>query len=545
MNAKRAIRIAGAAVTIYVAAAIGIQAGLRALAIATVVFLGIAVSAGLVFGFVRLRISAVLFAAVLPLALWIWVFGSYSFTRDVLGGALGLVLAWPLARWLTGWRRVLLGGEEEPPERPRRRFVRRFLLATFVLIWAINSSLNVVFESDTLPRNATPLAVARGNDAPWPDLDVGVALSGGGYRATLMHAGVLAELDAMRVPVSAVSSVSGGSIVGSFYAAGGAPADLRDAIAAGRFNLKRDLADMHNTLRLPFPFELPYVEARLFPWMAFGRVDVQAGLVDRVLLGGVTLGEIEDPGRPRLQICTSDLRTGSAVGLSSDGALVQSPARPARDRRGGAIPYEVRREFHAAIDPATPVADLVAASGAFPGAFAALELTLPEGNGSEPRRLLLADGGIVDNWGVGLLLGRAREPGDDPWRLDALLVSAGGRVFAQEEEVPAPEEVRRAIDIIYETAGWRPVDLVGEPKRPPIVLLRPDDVAHDTPEYRTFAATTTLTDRFSDEDARRLFDLGRALVRNAAGEIEALLDAAARERLAADPADPTGAEPPL
>jgi len=52
---------------------------------------------------------------------------------------------------------------------------------------------------------------------------VAVSLSGGGYRAALFHAGVLNELDQLGVRIQAVSSVSGGSIIGSFYAVGGRP----------------------------------------------------------------------------------------------------------------------------------------------------------------------------------------------------------------------------------------------------------------------------------------------------------------------------------
>src|SRR5437868_15290628 len=48
---------------------------------------------------------------------------------------------------------------------------------------------------------------------------VGLALSGGGFRAALFHAGVLArlaELDALR-HVEVLSCVSGGSILGALY----------------------------------------------------------------------------------------------------------------------------------------------------------------------------------------------------------------------------------------------------------------------------------------------------------------------------------------
>ena len=48
---------------------------------------------------------------------------------------------------------------------------------------------------------------------------VGLALSGGGYRASLFHIGVLARLAECNVlrRVEVLSCVSGGSIVGAYY----------------------------------------------------------------------------------------------------------------------------------------------------------------------------------------------------------------------------------------------------------------------------------------------------------------------------------------
>ena len=51
------------------------------------------------------------------------------------------------------------------------------------------------------------------------DGKLGLALSGGGFRAALFHVGVLAQLaeqDLLRF-VSVISTVSGGSIIGAFY----------------------------------------------------------------------------------------------------------------------------------------------------------------------------------------------------------------------------------------------------------------------------------------------------------------------------------------
>ncbi|MFK7896999.1 MAG: patatin-like phospholipase family protein [Myxococcota bacterium] len=551
----------------YLAVQVAAQAGLRALALTAMVISGVCFLAAVALGSRRFRVGTVLVAGIIPLGLWVAVWGSYSFPRDVLGGALALALAWPLTRAITIWRHPEAGdpwksksgaevggdpraaGAEGVADRPRRRFLRRYVLVGFVLIWVVNSGLDLAFESGAETRLHAPLADARGPGAPWPKARVGVALSGGGYRAAIMHAGVLAELDAMQIPVTALSTVSGGSIIGAFYAAGGAPDDFRRAIADGRMNLKRDMADVHNALRLPFPLEIPYLEVSLFPWFAFGRVDVQANLVDRVLLGGTRMADLQPADRPRLQICATDLRSGAGVGLAADGVQLRSPPYPAEERAGGRIPYAFDSVFRPGMDGQTRVARMVAASGAFPGAFNAVKLRLPaseSGAGleseSEPdsaeapeRRLLLADGGIVDNWGVGLMLDRYRgAPPGDPWRVDVMLVSAGGRVFQDDEDVPGPNQVRRAVDIIYETAGWHPIESASPTERPPMLLLQPADADSSSPEFEAFAAATTLTDTFSDETSQHLFDLGRLLVRQAAPELLETLQAVERGSVATD-----------
>ncbi len=69
------------------------------------------------------------------------------------------------------------------------------------------SCLRALVGNDVLALQATTLG------------KVGLALSGGGFRATLFHVGVmarLAELDALRY-VEVISCVSGGSIVGAHY----------------------------------------------------------------------------------------------------------------------------------------------------------------------------------------------------------------------------------------------------------------------------------------------------------------------------------------
>jgi predicted acylesterase/phospholipase RssA len=122
----------------------------------------------------------------------------------------------------------------------------------------VNAAENALRQAETLPKQTTPwkrqstaqqiLAIARLHKKIWPkrkeeidkllkavlelmlgsqinacafDFDgkLGLALSGGGFRASLFHIGVLArlaELDLLR-HVEVISCVSGGSIVGAHY----------------------------------------------------------------------------------------------------------------------------------------------------------------------------------------------------------------------------------------------------------------------------------------------------------------------------------------
>ncbi len=51
-------------------------------------------------------------------------------------------------------------------------------------------------------------------------MKIGLALSGGGFRASIFHLGVIRRLEELGImkDVSVLSTVSGGSIIGAYYA---------------------------------------------------------------------------------------------------------------------------------------------------------------------------------------------------------------------------------------------------------------------------------------------------------------------------------------
>lgn len=134
------------------------------------------------------------------------------------------------------------------------------------------------------------------------------------------------------------------------------------------------------------------------------------------------------------------------------------------------------------IDGLGDVADIVAISGAFPGAFPAMHsaarltvVPLPLATSPDTRTIPLAlvDGGVRDNLGLKLLQGIDREargngrnslswPGFKPsrdWELDLIIVSDGGQSFeVVERPLGLLAQVSRAIDLSgLETGILRPV----------------------------------------------------------------------------------------
>src|ERR1700733_11095257 len=86
---------------------------------------------------------------------------------------------------------------------------------------ALDSGIALEKIVDSDPWKAVQALVGGNSEAPLSFLlgKVGLALSGGGFRASLFHIGVLArlaELDVLR-HVEVLSCVSGGSIIGAYY----------------------------------------------------------------------------------------------------------------------------------------------------------------------------------------------------------------------------------------------------------------------------------------------------------------------------------------
>src|SRR5215468_697737 len=130
---------------------------------------------------------------------------------------------------------------------------------------------------------------------------IGIALSGGGFRAMLFHAGALARMNELGLLSKAqrISSVSGGSIVNGHLAlswsklgkvdANGSFANFKSTIVEPVLAFSRQKIDVVDAL------------TGLLPWTSAS--DELAKSYDKYLFGGKTLQSI--PDSPRFIFCAT------------------------------------------------------------------------------------------------------------------------------------------------------------------------------------------------------------------------------------------------
>jgi len=333
------------------------------------------------------------------------------------------------------------------------------LLCLAISCW-IGVSLVTVFRPGTLPVDPARFTssihervIVSSEYLPPSDLKFGIALSGGGYRAAVFHAGTLHALESLGIRFGTLSTVSGGSIIGAYYAIGGDPVEFKDAVGRGEFNLKKDLLLFHNLIRLACPMRVPVYDVELLPFCDFDRIDIQSSMLDRILFE--EREHIDQLGTelPRLVINTTELTFGLLIGLLADGIITESPEKR----------LEVFRNDAYVPDTNFSLSERVAISGAFPGAFPSVGLgvkvkPISSGGGDGTRPFRLADGGIADNTGLITLKNlhaQACETDecslkysvDSGWRNDVLFMSDGGAIFGVDNDPGVVSELMRAADI--------------------------------------------------------------------------------------------------
>src|SRR5262245_43361913 len=253
---------------------------------------------------------------------------------------------------------------------------------------------------------------------------IGLALSGGGFRATLYHLGLVRFLRyaGLLPQVTHISAVSGGSIMAAHMGLNwsryvGSASEF-DSAAAELLAFIR--MDVRNRIlrRFPMGFLIRWPR-RLMGWS--NRKLTRTGLLEyhyeKYLFGDTSLFQL--PETPHLHLLATNLSEGRLCSFNRDGLWVMH-------RDGG----NVVRIDRVAIGLATvPMA--VAASSAFPGFFPPMVLSGGDvgAKSGEFGRQAYTDGGVYDNLGVRMFRYLANSSETDPPDWDGVLVSDVGKPF--------------------------------------------------------------------------------------------------------------------
>jgi NTE family protein len=291
------------------------------------------------------------------------------------------------------------------------------------------------------PRTGVGAGVARTGDefsslplndfnAPPADksekLEDGIALclSGGGYRATIFHVGVLWRLNeaALLGKLARVSSVSGGSITAAALGMFWKRLQFKDGIVQ---NLDKVFGAIRSLAGRTID-EGSVVGGLLMPGTIGDKV---AAAYEKHLFGKATLQDFPADGEgPRFILNATNVQTGSLWRFSR--------------------PYTGDWQVGLIRDPNTPLAKAVAASSAFPPVLSPVTLDVspdrfdPTTKGPLFRQpfndtVVLSDGGVYDNLGLETAIKRYK----------TVLVSDAGQKMGAEEE-PKGDWARHALRVM-------------------------------------------------------------------------------------------------
>jgi predicted acylesterase/phospholipase RssA len=252
----------------------------------------------------------------------------------------------------------------------------------------------------------------------------GLALSGGGFRASLYHLGLLRFLhDAgLLQNVSHITAVSGGSVIAAHLGLNwgrytGSASDF-DAAAGELLDFVR--LDVRNRILRRYGLGFLLRGPRRLMGLSnrrFTRTGLLEQIYEKHLYGDTSLFEL--PEYPSVHLLTTNLSEGRLCSFHREGLMTIRP------EAGNSF-----RIDRISVGLAT-VSMAVAASSAFPGFFPPLVLTGADvgANRGEFGRLAFTDGGVYDNLGIRMFRFIERSPGGDKLPWDAVLVSDVGRQF--------------------------------------------------------------------------------------------------------------------
>lgn len=334
---------------------------------------------------------------------------------------------------------------------------------------------------------------------------IGLALSGGGFRATLFglgsvwrlnEAGLLGRLDR-------VSSVSGGSILAGLLAHRWSRLDFVDGSAR---NFEAEVVQPLRALCRTTIDVTAGLKGALNPFKSAG--DYLTDVYDKHLFQGASTSDMPDatqPGQPRFVIYATNMQTGRSFRFRQD-MLADWKLGVARG-------------------VAVPLARAVAASSAFPPVFSPIILETDPARWSdgEPidhlddlrRRIVLTDGGVYDNMGLETLLNA----------VDVVLVSDAGAPFGIDVTPPeTPLQMGRVRDILIDQTRalrkrWLIADFTAQTRQGAYWGLDtkigdyadPQAVTADTATTDSLWSVPTRLSGFGEPTESRLINWGYAL----------------------------------
>ena len=332
--------------------------GVFVLALALMVFLGV----GRGHTWIRDVGFVILFVAT-----WVAVWGIYLRSRSLLGLAIVVSVACVVTSMI--WK---LKNNQHSRIRLRAGLIGIPLLAG----WFVSSMLHLTsvqlgFEPYDEERSILQLDTGRQARfeerlrwrQAYPRVTVAVALSGGGYRAAAIHAGVLRALDELEVPIHYLTTVSGGSIIGAFYSLGYAPGQFQALLAHRRPGLLNDLLETKN-----------YLAEWLGP--SHRNSDTYAAHLSRTYFAGHTLADTIRSPIPLINVTEFNSARRWVLAPANEGYTVTCSDHPSGHECNG-----------------IPISYAVAASGAFPGVFEPVQFP-------QLKNHQFTDGGVAENLGL-------------------------------------------------------------------------------------------------------------------------------------------------
>jgi predicted acylesterase/phospholipase RssA len=363
----------------------------------------------------------------------------------------------------------------------------------------------------------------KGQTPPWEPDWIGLALSGGGFRATLFHLGVIRFLFERQLlrKVKIICSVSGGSILAAHLGLGwksytGSDADFQE-VANSLIGFTQ--SDLRGRITRRWLCGTALLLPRIIRLWSFSNLLRQYYSSFYASVRSDALKSSSEPtlamlrptsDQPEIHILATSLTTGNLCKFTAEGFVWLDRDEPELVR-------------HTSL----PVSLAVASSSAFPPLFPPIEIT-KDLLGAQGERFhqtqYLTDGGVFDNLGLGELARLTQRLPRDffPTEKGLLVISDAGGVFDWQDKTYGSLVARniRASDILMDrvTNLVRISGTQTASKRCVIDIAAEIDPALDSmalaPQVqRAVANIRTDLDRFSNEEVRALLTHGYAQAR--------------------------------